>query len=68
MILEQAKKAKIGVNWNRSVSTGFNNPIQKRLEYEFDMIDFKVARFQLTTADEDRFTIPEEVLAKPPTD
>lgn len=29
------------------------------------MIDFKVARFQLSTAFEDRFSIPEEIVAKP---
>jgi hypothetical protein len=67
LLLEQQKKGKIGVNWNRSVSLGENNKIKERLEYTFDMIDFQVARFQLTTADEDRFSIPSEVVSKPET-
>lgn len=29
------------------------------------MIDFKVARFELTDADSDRFSIPDDVVEKP---
>ncbi len=50
----------IGVNWTASLKTGDNNRIKKILKYSFDMVDFKVARFELTDAGSDRFSIPDE--------
>ena len=55
----------IGVNWTTSLLTGPNNQIKKSLRYTFDMIDFKVARFELTDADSDRFSIPDEFVNRP---
>lgn len=55
----------IGVNWTTSLLTGPNNQIKKNLRYNFDMIDFKVARFELTDADSDRFSIPDEFVNRP---
>ena len=55
----------IGVNWTASLLTGPNNQIKKSLRYTFDMIDFKVARFELTDADSDRFSIPDEFVNRP---
>jgi hypothetical protein len=54
----------IGVNWTTSLMTGPNNQIKKNLRYSFDMVDFKVARFELTDADSDRFTIPDEIVKR----
>jgi hypothetical protein len=65
--LAQANNLKIGFNWTKSLGIGPNNPIIKRLAYEFDMVNDKVARFQLTDSEVDRFSIPEDSLAKPPT-
>ena len=55
----------IGVNWTTSLMTGPNNQIKKSLRYSFDMIDFKVARFELTDANSDRFSIPDEFVNRP---
>jgi hypothetical protein len=57
----------IGVNWTASLMTGVNNEIKKSLRYTFDMIDFKIARFELTDADSDRFSIPDEYVNRPDT-
>lgn len=60
-----AASKQIGVNWTTSLLTGPNNQIKKSLRYSFDMIDFKVARFELTDADSDRFSIPDEFVNRP---
>ena len=57
----------IGFNWTSSLQTGTNNQIKKSLRYSFDMIDFKVARFELTDADSDRFSIPDDIVERPDT-
>jgi hypothetical protein len=59
--------SKIAVNWTQSLSIGPNNQIKKSLKYDFDMVNFKCARFQLTDADSDRFSIPDEFVNKPDT-
>lgn len=58
---------KIGVDWNKTITFGVNNPKSEVLSYTFDMVDFKVARLSLTDANKRRFSVPEEVLNKPPT-
>jgi|LauGreDrversion4_2_1035121.scaffolds.fasta_scaffold38232_1 hypothetical protein len=63
----QQQVQQIGVNWTTSLLTGPNNGIKKTLRYNFDMIDYKVARFELTDTDSDRFSIPDDIVERPET-
>jgi hypothetical protein len=55
---------RIGVDWKDTIKFGKNNRLVNKLQYTFDMLDFKVARLELTDADSERFSIPYQEVEK----
>ena len=64
-VQEKNSTPKIGVDWNSTIKFGANNKKADKLNFTFDMIDFKTARLVLTDANSERFSVPPEVLPKP---
>lgn len=49
----------------RSVPIGANNQLIKKVKFEFGQSDYKTAYVRLTDAENERYSIPDDVVSKP---
>lgn len=57
-------KKKLGID-SKAIPTGANNQFSANLNYQFDLVTWRVAHLLITDADSKRYSIPEMAVPKP---
>ena len=57
----------VGFNWTQNIQVNQYNQIASTLNFNIEMLDYKVSRFVLTNASDEKpsFSIPDDIIAKP---
>ena len=62
-----AEDQPVGFNWTQNIQVCQYNQIASTLNFNFEALDYKVSRFVLTNASDEKpsFSIPDDIIAKP---